>query len=162
MKSQPGTPLSGEQLGSSVMLSRRIVVWSLLVVAVVTASLTAGVVMAQGASGHVPACGQGHGTTRSFTIIADLNGFNNSKYLQSSWPVLTVHRCDTVVITVINRDAQAHGLAVTTYAPNGVTVAPGTTQTLRFQANQKGNFRIYCNIFCTVHVFMQNGLLEVK
>lgn len=142
---------------------RRLLIISLLAIAIAIGGLVSTIVMVQGANAnHNTTCGHGNVQVRAFTIIADTNGFNNSRLTTGAWPVLTVHRCDKVVITVVNRDAQAHGLAITGYAPSGVIAPPQTIQTLTFLANQRGQFRIYCNIFCTVHVFMQSGLLLVK
>jgi hypothetical protein len=102
-------------------------------------------------------------TTRNFTIIASSNGFNDSvSHQQVSWPVLTVHRCDIVKITVINTDTQTHGLAVDYYAARGTDIQGQQTLSLPpFLAYKIGQFRVYCNSRCTIHEFLQNGLLNV-
>src|SRR5437588_9573310 len=41
------------------------------------------------------------GTTRSFTIVANINGFNDSKNHQGQWPIMSVHRCDIVKVTLV-------------------------------------------------------------
>lgn len=101
--------------------------------------------------------------TRSFTIIANSNGFNESMYHQQiSWPVLTVHRCDIVKITVMNKDIQTHGLAVDYYATRGTDIQGQQTLSLPpFLAYKTGQFRVYCNSRCTIHEFLQNGSLNV-
>jgi heme/copper-type cytochrome/quinol oxidase subunit 2 len=109
-------------------------------------------------------CAGVSGTTRNFTIVASPEGFNDSvDHQQGSWPVMTVHRCDTVEFTIINTDTQTHGFAVDYYATRGTDV-PGQ-QTfpvpILFQASKLGQFRVYCISFCTIHAFMQNGLLNV-
>ena len=100
-------------------------------------------------------------TTRAFTIVAGQTGFNDSKYHQGSWPVMTVNRCEMVRITIINNDTQAHGFTIDYYAVKGVEVLPDQPFTFTFQVSRTGQFRVYCNVYCTVHIFMQNGLLNV-
>ena len=100
------------------------------------------------------------GTTRHFTIVADINGYNDSRDHQGLWPVINVSRCDQVVIEVINNDTQTHGFAVETYA-RGTDVVGQQQATINFLASKAGEFRVYCIVFCTVHIFMQNGLLNV-
>lgn len=101
------------------------------------------------------------GTTRNFAIAAGLNGYNDSKVRQAPWPVMNAHRCDTVVISVVNNDVQSHGFAIDYYATRGMEIQGGQSQTVRFLASRTGQFRVFCNIFCTVHIYMQNGLLNV-
>lgn len=103
------------------------------------------------------------GTTRSFTILANISGFNGSaNHQQESWPVMTVHRCDIVKVTIINGDTQTHGFAVDYYAIRGTEIQGGQTLPVPpFLASKTGQFRVYCISFCTIHAFMQNGLLNV-
>jgi hypothetical protein len=103
------------------------------------------------------------GATRSFTIEANINGFNDSvHHQQTSWPVMTVHRCDIVKVTIINKDTQTHGFAVDYYATRGTEVQGGQTLPVQpFLATKTGQFRVFCISFCTIHAFMQNGLLNV-
>ena len=100
------------------------------------------------------------GITHHFTIVADINGYNDSRDHQGPWPVMNVSRCDQVVIKVINNDTQTHGIAIDTYA-RGTDVVGGQQTTMSFLASKAGEFRVYCIVFCTVHIFMQNGLLNV-
>ncbi len=103
------------------------------------------------------------GSTRSFTIIANLEGFNDSASHQGSWPIMSVHRCDTVVIKVVNTDTQTHGFAVSFYAPKGLEIqGKQTSQPITFLASKTGQFRAYCIVYCTVHPAMQSGLLNVS
>jgi nitrous oxide reductase len=101
------------------------------------------------------------GTTHNFTIIAGVDGYNASRNHQAPWPVMTVNRCDMVVITIVNSDTQAHGFAVDYYAVKGTEVQYQQAATVQFLASRAGAFRVYCNVYCTVHIFMQDGLLNV-
>jgi heme/copper-type cytochrome/quinol oxidase subunit 2 len=38
---------------------------------------------------------------------------------------------------------------------------PGHTTKITFVANTLGDFKIFCNVLCAVHIFMQSGLLVV-
>ena len=106
-------------------------------------------------------CANTHGITRIFTIIADLDGFNGSRYQPAPWPEMSVSRCDTVLISLANRDAQTHGLTVEFYANDGIEAQAGQTLTLRFLATTAGQFRVFCHVPSSVHVFMQQGQLTV-
>ncbi len=105
------------------------------------------------------------GTSRSFTIIADLYGFNSSKTMADQgglgvWPIMSVSRCDNVTIRLTNTDTQSHGLAVGGYTGE-YSIPPNQTLTIHFTANKTGHWRVFCTILCTVHDFMQNGQLNV-
>ena len=106
-------------------------------------------------------CANIPGTTRIFTVIADLDGYNGSKYQPAPWPEIRANRCDTIIINLANHDTQPHGLAVELYANSGVEASNGKTITLRFLATRAGEFKVFCTIFCTVHVLMQQGRLTV-
>ena len=103
------------------------------------------------------------GATRSFAVIADIHGFNDSvNHQQASWPIITVHRCDIVKVTIINQDTQTQVFAVDYYATRGTEIQGGQTLPLPpFLATKSGQFRIFCISFCTIHAFMQNGALNV-
>jgi FtsP/CotA-like multicopper oxidase with cupredoxin domain len=96
-------------------------------------------------------------------IIADLSGFNDSishGAPVNPWPVVQVQQGDVVRLLVCNKDTtQPHGFAIQTYLNAGVVLAPGDAYTIVFTATLPGNFVIYCNIFCTVHVFMVGRLI---
>ena len=96
-------------------------------------------------------------------IIADLSGFNDSVSHGAPvnpWPVVQVHQGDVVRLLVCNKDTtQPHGFAIQTYLNIGVVLAPGDAYTIVFTATVPGTFVIYCNIFCTVHVFMVGRLV---
>ena len=101
--------------------------------------------------------------TRNFTIVANINGFNDSRDHQGQWPVMSVHRCDRVNITIVNADTQTHGFAIDYYATRGTDVSGRQTYPVpvSFQASKVGQFRVYCISPCSIHAFMQNGLLNV-
>src|SRR5260370_7379283 len=103
------------------------------------------------------------GTTRNFTIVATVDGFNDSvNHQQASWPVMSVHRCDIVKITIVNCDAQPHGVAVTYYATRGTDVPAGLTlSSPPFQAFKTGQFRVYCSNLSTIPSFIQNQHLNL-
>jgi FtsP/CotA-like multicopper oxidase with cupredoxin domain len=98
-----------------------------------------------------------------FLIIADLSGFNDSishGAPANPWPVIRVQQGDVVRILVCNKDTmQPHGFAISTYFPAGVPIAPGEAYKIVFTATVPGTFVMYCNIFCTVHVFMVSRLI---
>ena len=104
-----------------------------------------------------------------FLIIASNLGFNDSVTHgapSKSWPVITVKQGQTVNITVCNIDVQAHGFQIKHYydvdTVGVVTVVPGQVfKVAPFVASQAGSFTIYCDIFCSIHLYMQNGLLDV-
>ena len=105
-----------------------------------------------------------------FTIIESdppdpLAGINGSYYkpLGTQWPIIRVHQGDTVIITVINNDSrEIHGFAIVHYDDKGFSLAPGQQHTISFVANEVGSFRVYCNVFCAIHPYMQNGELIVS
>jgi len=113
-----------------------------------------------------PSADGARSTTKSqatFTLVVSRTGYNGSVNMGSPWPVMTVPQGQTVTIHVKNDDpVEPHGFTVTHYLDSGVTLRPGETYTLTFLADQKGTFRVYCNIFCTIHVYMQNGRLTVE
>ena len=89
-------------------------------------------------------------------------GFNGSKFQSGSWPIMNVTLGRTVTIHVINNDTvQSHGFAIQHYF-TGFSLGPGTCSDVTFTANQSGSFLVYCNISCTIHLFMQNGRLNVN
>jgi hypothetical protein len=100
-----------------------------------------------------------------FLIIASKLGYNDSVdhgVPEESWPVITVNQGQQVNIVVCNTDIQAHGFQVAHYFDSTIeSIAPGQVVHVSFVANQVGNFQIYCSIFCSVHAFMQSGLLRV-
>jgi len=96
-------------------------------------------------------------------IIADLSGFNDSishGAPANPWPVIRVQQGDVVRILVCNKDTmQPHAFAISTYFPAGVAMAPGEAYKIIFKATVPGTFVIYCNIFCTVHIFLVSRLV---
>ncbi len=100
-----------------------------------------------------------------FLVVASNQGYNDSiahGVPQNSWPVMTVQQNQTVNITVCDTDFQAHGFQVTHYYDSEiVTIVPGQVLHVSFVADKTGTYRIYCNIFCSIHWAMQSGELIV-
>jgi len=112
-------------------------------------------------------CAGTMGITHTFTIIENLNGYNDSAYhpgswLTKPWPVMNVRQCDMVVIKIVNADTQTHGFAVDFYAVRGTEVQGGQSLTVQFLASKVGQFRVYCNVLCSVHWSMLYGSLNVN
>jgi heme/copper-type cytochrome/quinol oxidase subunit 2 len=105
-----------------------------------------------------------------FTVIESdppdsMAGMNGSYYkpLGTQWPIIRVHLGETVIITVINNNSrEIHGFAIVHYDDRGFSLAPGQQHTVTFVANQAGTFRMYCNVFCAIHPYMQNGAVIVS
>jgi heme/copper-type cytochrome/quinol oxidase subunit 2 len=100
-----------------------------------------------------------------FTVVASQSGYNDSIGHGAPgkvWPVLCARAGQTVTITVVNEDTvEPHGFAISGYLSAGVTVLPGKSTTLTIDASAPGDFKIYCNVICAVHPYMQSGLLVV-
>jgi len=96
-------------------------------------------------------------------IIADLSGFNNSIGHGAPvhpWPIVHVVKGQVVHFLVCNLDpTQAHGFAITYYFDSGVPILPGEAYRIVFTATEAGTFTIYCNIFCTIHIYMRGQLI---
>lgn len=117
---------------------------------------------------HENATAPSTGTVTFLIVEADIGspmeGINGSAYhLTEAWPVMIVHQGQKVVINVINcASSEPHGFAISNYFDAGIGLQAGQSHTLTFTANQKGSFRVFCNIFCSIHPLMQNGLLIVS
>ena len=133
----------------------------MIIVGLVAAFLATGGVLAVVFTPSPSPCSGVSGAIRSFTITADLTGYNGSQSHIGSWPIVTVQRCDNVIFTVINNSTESHGFAVASYSNAGLELVGGSRQTLKFQATKTGQFQIYCTIKCSVHYLMLNGLLNV-
>jgi heme/copper-type cytochrome/quinol oxidase subunit 2 len=103
--------------------------------------------------------------TAVFTVVmADYGfsaGYNGSEYHPSPWPVMNVSLGESVVVHVVNNDSQAHGFTVVHYFDRGLALSPGDCFDVRFVANQLGSFNVFCQISCSIHIFMQSGRLNV-
>jgi heme/copper-type cytochrome/quinol oxidase subunit 2 len=142
------------------LLGRRKLVAILVAVIVITSVIVVAYFLTQSRSPPVKQPG-------TFLIIANANGFNDSikhGVPKNSWPIITVQKGTNVTITVFNSDVEAHGFQVAHYLenPKQQTIPPGTSLTVTFVANTTGTFRIYCDIYCAVHSFMQSGELIVQ
>jgi len=102
-----------------------------------------------------------------FLVIASSRGYNDSVGHgvgpNDSWPVLNVQMGQSVNVVVCNTDIEAHGFQIYHYFDSHtVSIAPRQVIRVSFVANQAGTFRIYCSIFCVIHVpYMQYGELVV-
>ncbi len=103
---------------------------------------------------------------QGFLIVASIEGYNNSiehGAPTKSWPVIDVRQGQNVTIVVCNIDHQPHGFQITHYFDSTeVTVQPGEVLHVpTFVATEAGAFTIYCEIPCSIHIYMQSGLLNV-
>ena len=109
-----------------------------------------------------PACSKPAG---GYLVIASVEGFNDSVLHGAppkSWPVVTVQKGDTINVTVCNIDTQAHGFQINHYFDSNIeSVLPGQAIHISFVADKTGTFMIYCSIFCTIHISMQDAELVV-
>jgi hypothetical protein len=138
-----------------------------LVVVLVGASATIGFYLLGlgGGSGTPPLPPGCKRPAGGFLILASVTGYNDSKMHGAptkSWPMITVRQGQNVTIIVCNADVQPHGFQITHYFPNPEeTIVAGQVLRVSFIADETGSYMIYCGIFCTVHYYMQNGLLNV-
>lgn len=149
------------------MNSNRRVVLVVLIVVLIGASATVALFLVgkggSGSSRPLPAgCAEPEG---GFLVIASNTGFNDSighGAPEKNWPIITVHQGQNVTIVVCNIDVQAHGFQINHYDDKSeVTIVPGQVYRVSFIADQVGSFSIYCEIFCSIHIYMQSGLLNV-
>ena len=101
-----------------------------------------------------------------YLIVASDTGYNDSighGAPEKSWPIITVQQGQNVTIVVCNIDVQAHGFQITHYYDsNEVTHHPPDRCTRSTSSPARpGSFDIYCEIFCSIHIYMQSGLLNV-
>jgi heme/copper-type cytochrome/quinol oxidase subunit 2 len=113
----------------------------------------------------------GSGGHAYFLIVAadppsPFAGYNGSYYQGTStqWPTMNVNVGQVVSIHVINcASSEAHGFAITYYDDKSIIAIPrGSYYDVTFTATKAGSFRVYCDIFCAIHPFMQNGALVVS
>jgi heme/copper-type cytochrome/quinol oxidase subunit 2 len=95
-------------------------------------------------------------------FYASIESYCHYKPLGTQWPVIRVHQGDTVIITVIINDSrEIHGFAIVHYDDRGFSTPPGQQHTITFVADEAGTFRMYCNVFCAIHPYMQNSAVIV-
>ena len=76
---------------------------------------------------------------------------------------MTVTQGQTVNITVCNTDVQAHSFQIDHYEQGQAnTMTPQQVLHFTFVANQAGTFQVYCEIQCSIHIYMQSGQLVVS
>ncbi|MGI0078679.1 MAG: hypothetical protein ACRECH_03570 [Nitrososphaerales archaeon] len=95
---------------------------------------------------------------------AGMNGSALSSHPPTTyWPVMHVLKGQTVTIHILNcASSEPHGFAIDHYFNNGLTTHPGGSRYVTFIADQTGTFRVYCNVYCSIHPLMQNGELIVS
>lgn len=92
-------------------------------------------------------------------------GINGSAFHQNTnWPIITVYQGQSVTVHVLNcpQSPEPHGFAIGHYFNSGVSLSPGQSFTFTFVADATGRFTVFCNIFCSIHQYMQNGELLVE
>jgi len=99
-----------------------------------------------------------------FLVIASDRGFNDSvdHGAFAVWPVINVTKGSIADIVVCNTDRVTHSFQIDSYYASGLN-AMNTGQVIHvtFVANETGSFRIFCQIFCPIHSYMQQGRLNV-
>jgi len=109
-----------------------------------------------------PSTPSSQSSSANFTLIMSNRGFNASRTYAAPCPVLNVGKGQIVRIHLENVDpVETHGFAVTHYLDSGVLLGPGQTKDVVFTAAQAGTFTVYCNVLCSIHLYMQNGRLNV-
>jgi len=147
-------------------VNRRIALALLAVVLLGAAATAALYVASEGGTSYTAVLPQGCARPPGgFLIIASNTGYNDSighGAPEKNWPVVDVHQGQNVTIVVCNIDVQAHGFQITHYYDKSeVTIVPGQVIRVNFVADQVGSYSIYCEIFCSIHIYMQSGLLNV-
>jgi heme/copper-type cytochrome/quinol oxidase subunit 2 len=101
-----------------------------------------------------------------FLVVASNDGYNDSRSHgapNATWPKITVKEGTTVNITVCNTDIQTHSFQISHYEDGASnTLVPGQVLHFTFVANQAGTFNIFCQVFCSIHIYMQSGQLVVS
>lgn len=90
---------------------------------------------------------------KEFNATATRFSFNPS--------TITVNKDDHVVINVHNIDTVTHGFTIAEYSIIE-SIDPGQTKTISFTANQTGQFRFFCSVFCGSGHPNMNGTLTVN
>lgn len=134
-----------------------------IIVVLLIFGLGVGSVTAASFFGYLTLPGNANPTKVNFVIIITDQGMNGSRvhYNIDSWPIVNVAKGSLVTISVSNVDtAEPHGFAVDSYE-TGITLRPGDTVNVTFVADRAGSFRVFCSIPCSIHIYMQNGRLNV-
>ncbi len=90
-------------------------------------------------------------------------GFNSSRYHSAPWPIMNVTLGVSVTLHVVNIDTvESHGFAITRYFPPSLILRPGECKDVTFTTDKLGPFQVYCWIECSIHFYMQDGVLNVN
>ena len=141
------------------MMVSRSLVFS-IIVALAGGTLLTAYAPSLGLSGRVTnGCEKPAGYT---LLVADENGYNDSKHHSHPWPLIQVHQGETVKIVVCNLDpVSSHGFEINNYV-DPVQLTAGQSFATTFVADRPGNYSMYCSIWCPVHKYMLYGLLVVR
>src|SRR3989344_2236190 len=91
-----------------------------------------------------------NGEVKEFDVIAKNWEFQPS--------IITVNEGDTVILRVKSIDVE-HSLAIPEFGVNQV-LSPGKIAEVKFVADQKGNFEMFCAVYCgTGHREMKGTLI---
>ncbi len=86
-------------------------------------------------------------TTLPPVSAASVKEFNmTAKRFEFIPNTITVNRGDEVVLRITSTDVE-HGFSLATYDIIE-TLPPGETRTIRFTADQAGEFNFFCSVFC--------------
>jgi heme/copper-type cytochrome/quinol oxidase subunit 2 len=103
-----------------------------------------------------------------FLMVASHLGWNESELHGAgitpgvTWPKMTITQGETVNITVCNTDVQAHSFEIAYYEQGQAnTLHPQQVLHFQFVASRSGTFQVYCEIPCSIHIYMQSGQLVV-
>lgn len=153
------------------MNSNRRIVLVLAAVAIIgAAAVTSLYVLSIGRStstndGLPPGCTEPAG---GFLMVASHLGWNDSELHGAgitpgvTWPKMTVSQGQTVNITVCNTDVQAHSFEIAYYEQGQAnTLHPQQVLHFQFVASRSGTFQVYCEIPCSIHIYMQSAQLVV-
>ena len=140
------------------MVSRSLVVS--IIAALAGGTLLTAYAPSLGLSGRVTnGCDRPAGYT---LLVADENGYNDSRHHSRPWPIIQVQRGETVKIVVCNLDpVSPHGFEINNYV-NPVQLTAGQSFATAFVTDRPGNYSMFCSIFCPVHQYMLYGLLVVR
>src|SRR5437867_12498337 len=87
------------------------------------------------------------GTNRSFTIIANVNGYNDSvTHQEQAWPMMSVNRCDMVTVKIINTYTHTHGFDIDYYAVRVAEIVGEQSISFQFLTTRAGSYTVYCSL----------------
>ena len=115
---------------------------------------------AQNQTGSNPPANTPPGTIPPVATVGPVKEFNMTATSFSFSPsTITVNKGDRVVLNIQNTDTKEHGFSLATF--NIIQTLPvGQTTTIRFTADQTGEFNFFCSVFCgTGHGDMRGKII---